>query len=267
MTKKPRIARDQSGLVLMLVLWTIALLALLGTQLVSAGRTELRLVFAMRDAALVRTAADGAVHEAIWRLADGGAPHWPADRVPRLTRIGGVPVSVTIENLSGRLNPNTAPGDLIGAVLTHLGMEPSRALAQGAAVFDWHMPGQLPSPGGAKLPAYRAAGLTYGPPGQPFENDAEIGAVLGMTPDIAAALRPFLSVYNEGAIEPRFAAPILRLALEETGTNQTAGQNSSETVEIVAVATGAHDASYSRRAVARFRSGEPFQILYWGTVE
>ena len=92
------------------------------------------------------------------------------------------------------------------------------------------------------------------------------------TPDgirwlLAAALRPFLSIYNEGAIEPRFAAPILRLALEETGTNQTTSQNSSETVEILAEATGAHDASYRRRAVVRFRSGEPFQILYWGTVE
>jgi general secretion pathway protein K len=171
---------------------------------------------------------------------------------------------VTIETLAGRLNPNTAPGDLIAAVLVHLGMTADRALAQGAAVFDWHMPGQLASPGGAKLPAYRAAGLDYGPAGQPFENDAEIGVVLGMTPAVTAALRPFLSIYNERAIDPVFAAPVLRLALEETGTNQPETPGAPETVEIVAVA-GRGGASFLRRAVVRFRPGEPFQILNWAS--
>ena len=253
---------DQPGAILLLVMWTVGLLALLGTQLLSTSRTELRTMAAMAEAALAQAAADGAVYEAVWHLADGADSHWPADHVPRMTRIGTAMVVVTIENLAGRLNPNTAPGGLIGAVLVQLGTPADRAMALGATVFDWHMPGRLASPGGAKLPAYRAAGLTYGPPGQPFETDAEIGAVLGMTPDLMEALRPYLSIYNEGAIDPKFAAPVVRQALEDTGTNQPETPGRSDTVEIVAMARRG-GAAFLRRAVVRFRPTERFQILNW----
>ena len=257
----------QQGVVLLVVLWTMALLALLAAHFLASGRTEIQLVSSAREAMRVEAAADGAVYEAVWRLADGAAAHWPADRVPRETRVGGIPVTVVIENLAGRINPNTAPGDLIAAVLIHLGMASERALAQGAAIFDWHMPGRIASPGGAKLPAYRAAGLSYGPPGQPFETDDEIGAVVGMNQTVAAALLPLLSIYNDGAIEPRFAAPVVRLALQETGTNQPSGQSGFATVEIMAVARLPDGTVFQRRAVVRFHDREPFQILEWTSAE
>ena len=47
-------------------------------------------------------------------------------------------------NLAG---VRSAPADLIADVLFHLGVPRERALALGAAIFDWHMPGQIPSPG------------------------------------------------------------------------------------------------------------------------
>jgi general secretion pathway protein K len=260
--------RGQRGVVVLLTLWTLALLALLAARLVSGGRTDLRLTGMARDAAAVRAAADGAVYEAIWRLAAGGELHWFPDSRPRATVIGGVAVTVTIEDLAGRLNPNLAPPELIGALLARLGMPADQAMAEGAAFFDWHMPGARASPGGAKLPEYRAAGLAYGPPGQPFEHDSEIAAVLGMTPNAAAALRPFLSIYNEGAIVPARAAPVLRQALEDTGTNQPGDPATAPlTVEIQALARTDSGAAFPRRAVVRFKPGEPFRILNWTAAE
>ena len=246
-----------------MVLWTIAVLALLGAGLTASSRTGLRIAAAMRDAAQVEAAADGAVHEAILRLADGGGLHWPADRIPRETQIGGIPVVVTVENLAGRLNPNTAPDALIAAVLTRFGLDAEPAAALGSALFDWHMPGPLASAGGTRRRAYMAAGLGYFPPGQPFERDDEARAVLGMTPAIAAVLRPFLSIHNDGPIDPAFAAQPLRLALEATGINQFAAPEPSATVEIVADARLPSGAAFERRAVIRFRAGVRFQILDW----
>ncbi len=250
-----------------MVLWTTALLAMIGIRLLTAGRTDIQVSATLINALRVEAAADGAVNEAIVRLADGAALHWPADNVPRMTRVGRSPVLVTIENLAGRINPNTAPAELIAALLIHLGVPSEPAGALGAAVFDWHMPGPIASPGGAKRPAYRSAGLDYGPPGQPFENDDEIAAVLGMTPAIAAALRPFVSIYNDKAVDPGVAPAIVQRAWADAGTNQVASQGSSDTVEITAVATLGDGARFARRAVVRFRAGEPFHILAWSRPE
>jgi hypothetical protein len=47
------------------------------------------------------------------------------------------------------------------------------------------------------------------------------------------------------------------------GTNQVASPNPSQTVEIDAVAVLANGARFARRAVVRYRAGEPFHILRW----
>ena len=258
---------DRRGIVLVLVLWTVGLLALIGARLTGGSRTDLAIAARLVEAAAVEAAADGAVHEAILRLADGGGLHWPADRVPRITEMGGVRVDVTIENLAGRLNPNTAPAALMAALLFRLGMPGERALAQGAALQDWRMPGANAMLGGRKQQIYRMAGLAYGPPGQSFEQDDEIEAAAGMTPEVAAALRPFLSIHNGGAIDPLHAAPALRQALEDTGINQLAAQTPAATVEILALARAGAEARFIRRAIVRFTPGRPVQFLAWGRSE
>lgn len=255
---------DRRGFVLPWLLWAAALLSLLGAGLISAGRTETRLTGTARLSAAVRAAADGAVHEAIWRHATTGAAHWPAGAPPVQTAIGGIGVTVTIESLAGRVNSNRAPAALMGAVLARLGVSRDEAMFLGEAMFDWHMPGRFASGGGTKLRAYQSAGLSHAPPDQPFESDGEIASVLGMNESAAAALRPYFSIYNDGAIDLTLAAPPVRLAIEDTGTNQPAGQAGSETVEIVAVARAPGGHVFPRRAVVRFRPEEVAHILDWG---
>ena len=59
------------GFALLLVLWTMALLALLGAQVTGAGRAETRLAAALRSGAQLQAAADGAIYETIWHVLDG----------------------------------------------------------------------------------------------------------------------------------------------------------------------------------------------------
>jgi len=75
------------GVALLVVLWTLALLALIGTQLVGAGRGELLLARNLIDAASVQAATDGGVVAPPFNLVSMGAagvrrgqlnPHTPA---------------------------------------------------------------------------------------------------------------------------------------------------------------------------------------------
>ena len=60
--------RGERGFALLLVLWSLALLALLGAQLTGSARSQTRLAGNLRANAMVQAAADGAAQEAILRL-------------------------------------------------------------------------------------------------------------------------------------------------------------------------------------------------------
>ena len=129
------------------------------------------------------------------------------------------PITIRIDNESGLLNVNGAPTGLITTLLLALGLPADRAQSLAAAISDWRTTTTLAQPFGAKLPAYRAAGLEYGPPNAPFRNTEELGLVLGMTPDILARLEPHVTVLTDGDVDASKADPIVREALIRFGGN------------------------------------------------
>ena len=60
----------QRGFALLIVLWTLALLALLGTQLLATSRQHVQLAHNLLDAAALEAAANGAVQQAIFGVLD-----------------------------------------------------------------------------------------------------------------------------------------------------------------------------------------------------
>jgi general secretion pathway protein K len=56
----------QRGFALLVVLWTLALLALLGTQLLATSRQDTQLAHNRLDAAVLEAAANGAVQRAVF---------------------------------------------------------------------------------------------------------------------------------------------------------------------------------------------------------
>ena len=256
----------ERGFALLIVLWSLALLALLGTRVTSAGRTEAQLARNLRDAAVAEAAADGAIHQAVFHLLDRSARRWVADGQMRRIEGSGVSISVLARNPAGLVNPNSAPPALMAALIREVGGDPRSAPAIGAAIFDWRVPGQIASPAGAKAREYAAAGRAYAPPGRPFADVHELGAVLGMTPALLAALRPHLSLYNFGRIEPAFASPVVRRALAAASVGQPALEEVGQIVLLRADVTLPNGAGFTRRAAVLLTpatNGRPFRVLSW----
>ena len=261
----------QRGFALLLVLWSLALLALLGTHVTAIGRTEAQLAANLRVAAAAEAAADGALHQAIFHLLDPSPTRWWPDGILREIALpDSARGLVRIESEQGKVNPNLATPRLLEALLLHLGAEPRTASSLAAAILDWRTAG--PRPGGAKEPQYRAAGRDYAPPGRPFESVEELGLVLGMTPALLARLSPFLSVYQGGEPDPRLAHPVVLQAMRTAlgAEDLAADPDATPVVTITATALLPGGARFTRQAQVRLGSGgrsRGWQVLTWRMAE
>ncbi len=257
-------ARD-GGFALLIVLWSVVLLALLATQITAAGRTEAQLAANLRAAAVAEAAADGAVQAAAFHLLDPAAP-WDADGREHLIRIGAAAVAVQVDNEGGKLNPNLADPALLQALLRVAGVDQQAAERLAAAIADWRTPASPGRPDAARAAPYRAAGLDYGPPGAPFADLDELGSVLGMTPALLAKLRPYLSVYTDTAPDPAAAAAPVRRAMQDAlGRLPASLPSPPRTVAVTARASGG-GGRFTRRAVLRLgraAKDAPVLVLAW----
>lgn len=187
----------ERGFALLIVLWTVGFLALLGTQIVAAGRLNTQLADNLKQDAVLEAAADGAIPHVVFLLLAARNPDFQADGLVRQVRVGQTTVLVRVENESDRINLNTASGALLTALIEEVGESPALATRVGAAILDWRTSGANPRAGGAKGPAYQAAGRAYGPPGTAFQSVGEVADVLGMTPELFTRLAPHLTVLTD----------------------------------------------------------------------
>lgn len=263
-------ARREHGFALLLVLWTMVLLALLVTRITASGRTEAQVASNLRGSAVAEAAADAGVNATLFHLLAFGSRRWaPAGRY--LVRVPGAAVDVDVENLAGRVNLNTASPDLLRALLDVLGVQPAAAASLAGAVLDWRTPSQRPHPGGAKAPQYLAAGRGYGPPGAPFRDIDELGDVLGMTPGLLGSLRSHVTVWGEAGPDPRFSDPVVLAALRELGRGAPMPGGTGSDVLVVAItaaASGPAGSRFVRHAVVEIAPvphGKPWRVLAWSS--
>jgi general secretion pathway protein K len=262
--------REQRGFALLIVVWSLVLLSFILAHVLSAGRGEVELARNLRAAAEAEPVADGAVQNTIFHLLDPSPAHWPLQGRHRLALPGGV-ADIRIENVAGKINPNTADATLLDAALTLCGVTGSSQSRIAQAIMAWRAPANAGDRPGAD---YQAAGLGYAPPGAPFETDAEVGLVLGMTPALCACLLPQISVYQENdtpsvrAADP-FVLRALGMFAAQTGAGALLSGDDAAgepTVTITAAAIGRAGGHFTRRATIRLvpgRRGRPFRVLAW----
>lgn len=255
----------QGGFALLLVLWTMVLLSLIGTRIASTGRTEAQLAANIRDAAVTEAAADGAVQDAAFRLLAAPPRPWPAAGTDGGLTLPGVAVAIRVESEEGRVNPNLASPELLGALVRAAGSDTQAAAAVAAAIVEWRFPGGA---AGTGMRAYRAAGLAYGPPGAPFRNLDELGAVRGMTPELLAALMPHLTLFATGDPDAADADPVVLAAMRAvTGRapRSERGGRPPIIVRITAMASGPNGTRFIRRAVLALNreTTAPMRVLSW----
>jgi general secretion pathway protein K len=221
------------GFALLVVLWVLALAALIGMQVTALGRRETQIAANLRTAATLEAAADGAVNEAIFRLMRKEIG-WNADGTPHAINVGRVRVVVAVTNEGNKTNINTATVDTLATLMVALGVDPNQARSLAGAIVAWRGGDQSPGAVNVWRGRYQAAGLDYSPPFAPFESLDELGLVLGITPQIYALLAPQITVYGN-----------------------------AQAVTINAQATGSGGASFTRHAVVIPTGREGYSIPVW----
>ncbi len=258
--------RDR-GFALLVVLWSLVLITLLTTQILASGRTALTLAANLRDAAEARASDDGAINEAIFHLLSNGANHWPADGSPHVLGSGDVTLTVRINGLAGKINPNLASTALLAGLFQAVGGAPSQANQLANAIIAWRSPAISKSATQALLANYRRANLPYGPPGQPFADLSELADVIGMPPSLLAKALPYMSLYQSGDPDPALADPVVRKALTlsgQAGTNSNAYAGNFPVVSIDAQVAGPGKLAVGRNAIVSLAGADaaaPFQVL------
>jgi general secretion pathway protein K len=214
-------AQDEQGFALLVVLWTLVLLALLTAQVTGAGRAEAVMASAIRQNAQLQQAADGAVYETIWHMLDGSGDYWPPGAGLRDLSEPGAIVHVQIEDERGKLDVNQVPPPLMAGLFATLGADSTTAQNVATAIADWR---SQAAPGDAQesVPAeYRMEGRAWGPPGQEIERLDELQLVRGMTPKLYAAAVPYFTLALEQGPWLQYASPVILNAIARA--KRTAG--------------------------------------------
>jgi general secretion pathway protein K len=266
---RPAVGR-QSGFALLVVLWSLGLLALLIVGLSASARGRTSLAANLRDNTIAEAAADGAVQQAIFQLFRGG---WPREPVQRFT-IGRAAVDIVIEDQSDRFNPNFSSPAMLSALLGAVGADPALATELSQALVDWRTVATIALGGGVKLDRYKLANLPYGPPNRPFKSVDEMGLVPGMTPDLLARLQPYLSVYQAGDARQTESVALSRDVLTNASMmgrhSGLVGYVSPDRLALIqATAVLADGTRFDRHAVVRLPAQStgpaqrPWQIFAW----
>src|SRR5947207_4428334 len=175
-TIKRRTAGDR-GFALLIVLWMLVLIAFIITHVTAKARSELRIAGNLKSNAVAQAAADGAIYEAIFNLADPRQDQrWSADGSSHILQIGASRILVRVEDEDGFINPNLASAALLEGLLRAVGAEPARAVDVGRPITEWGGSAKLRRHPEELLAEYRAAGLDYGPPRAPARSPDDPGA-------------------------------------------------------------------------------------------
>ena len=259
------------GFALIIVLWTLVLIAFIVAHLVGSGRIEIRIAGNLVANAVTEAAADGAAFQTIFSLVDPNPEgRWPLDGTAHEFTIGDCRVTVQIEDEAGRINPNLASPAVLEALLRAAGSDPDSARGLAAAIGEWVGARGVARTREALLAEYRGAGLDYAPPSEPLETIDELQRVLGMTPQLFAAIRPHLSLFAPAEPNVAHADPLVKAVLgalgqsEPTTPQAAARQSDQSTARIVVIARGLNNARSRLTVVVRVApAAGSYTILAW----
>jgi general secretion pathway protein K len=198
----------QRGVAFLVVLWVIALVAVLLGSFAVVARTENLQARHLLDATRARYAAEAGINLAAYamRLPDPQT-RWVPDGRPYTFGFGDATVTVKLLDESGKIDINVATPDQLQRLFESVGVDQDRAQALSAAVGDWRDPDDLTTPNGAERAEYKRAGLSYGPQNGPFTTVGELQQVLGMDYDLFRKVEPAITVFSGNSTPNPMYAP------------------------------------------------------------
>jgi general secretion pathway protein K len=250
-------APGEQGYALLIVLWTMVMLALLSAQVVGGARAELQDAAATRETAQLEGAADAAIWETIWHMIDGSGDYWAPGAASYTLKEAAGPVEVEIEDDRGKLDLNQMPAAMFSGLFSVLGADDVTARALGTAIVDWRTQNSPGDQDDNVSPEYRMDGRVWGPPGQEFDRMEDLLLVRGMTPDLYQAAVPYLTLNLEQAPWTQYTGPVVAAALAKAKRFSgvfvsTPNVKGPIVLRLVATANGPNGARFVRRVMMRF---------------
>jgi len=199
--------RRERGIALLVVVWVLALLAVLIVGFNGDARTELLLARNHYESAGARAIADAGVSLAIFGVLDPmPETQWPADGRQRVLRYADGTIRVSVQDEGGKIDLNAAPPEFLSGLLRSVGLSPADAFRLAQTIDEWRQAQQqadAPPAGrrGASRPVVRRQATT-------FRVIEDLRLVPGVTRDIYDRVAPFVTVYSGVAdIDPLTAPP------------------------------------------------------------
>ncbi len=137
----------------------------------------------------------------------------PEELIAPELAFGDARFQVEVYDVHARINLNTAEEPILRNFFSRgLGLDAALADRITQAILDWTDADDIPRVGGAERDAYLREGRAILPPNRFFTSVDELRHVLGVTPEIFEAARPWLTVIRAGSrINVNSApAPVLR---------------------------------------------------------
>ncbi len=185
---------SQRGMVLLIVLWTIALCSTLAMATSVSFRSFVGIVAIDQD----RVRGD-ALLKAGLEVAAGLAMDWPdkplLDRETTFDLSTGS-VSVQISDEGGRIDLGKAPADFLAHLLLAVGAPQSQAEAVAQSIIRWRSRDEAPSENADQKAHTEEAHEGF------FADVDQIAEVPGMRPEWVAAIRPLTTVFGAETVNP-----------------------------------------------------------------
>lgn len=196
----------ESGVALLIVLWVMALLAVLALSFVNDARTDLQMVRNQYEAARARSIADAGVSLAVLGLVQPtAATTWREDGTATPLAFDGGSLEISLQDEAGKIDINSASPALLADLFRVVGLDQDTAGQLAGAIAEWRARQLLTS---RKRPGSAGPPVVADPAADAFKSVEDLGLVPGMTPALFRRIAPFITIYSRTAAIDPLTAPI-----------------------------------------------------------
>jgi general secretion pathway protein K len=202
----------ERGFIIIAVLWILVALSALAT-IFSVYLSNSSRALALTNNDLVADALTSASLElAAYQLLLPDETSRPSQGSFRF-RLNNADALVTFTSEAARVDLNAAPKEMLANLFEVMGVDQKAAGEIADRIVGWRTAPKANSVDDEEA-LYLAAGLTYSPRGAPFAHVNELCLVLGVSPELAERILPFVTVFNKSPeIDVLIAPPEVIAAL------------------------------------------------------